>query len=140
LMDVTDQGRRICRCDLFMRSRQPLPHQPFFKTVVRQRRWHQRFAESPARSTRWVKLSTYVDKVKFQLDFTAGIFIALLEPSRLSEHLESATQLPGKNRYAEDRTRVGGLVASMQGDLTARPPRVLKARGGYSSAMHKCRL
>jgi len=50
-------------------------------------------------------------KVKFQLDFTAGMFIALLEPSRLSERLESATPLPGKNRYAEDRTRAGGFVA-----------------------------
>jgi len=50
-------------------------------------------------------------KVNFQLDFTAGIFIALLQPSRLSERLESATPLPGKNRYAEDRTRAGGFVA-----------------------------
>jgi len=35
-------------------------------------------------------------KVTFHLDFTAGIFIALLKPPRLSERLESATPSPGK--------------------------------------------
>jgi len=30
---------------------------------------------------------------------------------RLSERLESATPPPGKNLYAEDRTRAGGFVA-----------------------------
>jgi len=37
-------------------------------------------------------------KVKFQPNFTADIFIALLEPARLSDCLESAMPLPMKNR------------------------------------------
>jgi len=35
-------------------------------------------------------------KLKYSAAFTAGIFIALSQPPRLSERLESATPLPGK--------------------------------------------
>jgi len=55
-----------------------------------------------------------VKLVKFQLNIiTTGLLIELLWPPRLSQRSESATPLPGKNCYAQDRTRIGGFIANV---------------------------
>jgi len=57
-------------------------------------------------------------KVKFYLDFTEGIFRAILLQLLLSERLGSAMLLPGKNQYTADGIQVGGFVARQDNRLT----------------------
>jgi len=81
----------------------------------------------------WSRRSLRLHSLPYLLNFLSTVsagfhsrnFIALLEPPKRSERLESATPLPGKSRYVEDRTQVGGFAASTLRTLATRPSRLV---------------